>query len=82
MFFWRICWRTVIIITYPDMKILHRSQVVDLRHQVDQITPEKFQLLEEVRADPANARKLVILIRQRQFKMVSDGSDITEIKFN
>ena len=59
-------------------------QVIDIRHQVDHITPKKIQLFEEFITDPlnANARLFVILVRHRQMEMISDGNDeITEVKF-
>ena len=34
-------------ISYPDVKDKYPIQVNDLRFQVDQITPKKFQLFEE-----------------------------------
>ena len=55
-------------------------QVIDLRFQVDQINPKKIQLFQEYRADPANARLFLILIRHGRIKNVSDGNKITEIK--
>ena len=50
-------------------------QVVDVRFQVDHITPKKSQLFEEFITDPANvkARLFVILIRHRQIEMIRDG---------
>ena len=67
-------------LTDLDMMKTYRNQVVDLRRQVHQITPEKIQLLKKFSADHANARKLVIKIRHREYKLVSDGSGITEIE--
>ena len=43
-------------------------------------TQRKIQLFEEYRANTANARLFLILIRHREIKMVSDGNKITEIK--
>ena len=57
-------------------------QVLDLRHQVDHITPKKIQLSEEFNTDAANvkARLFVILIRQRQIGTISDGRKFREVK--
>ena len=42
-------------ITYPDMKNKYPIQVIDLRFQVDQITPKKIQLFDEFRENRGNA---------------------------
>ena len=54
-----------LFISYVDMTSKYPIQVIDLRHQVDHITPKKIQLFEELDAGPANvnARLFVILIR-------------------
>ena len=49
-----------------------------MRHQVDHITAKKVQLFEKHRNDPANPRLFVILMRYRQFRMISDRKEITE----
>ena len=69
-------------ISYTDMKNKYPIQVIDVRHQVDNITPEKIQLSEEFNNDPANvnARLFVILFRHRQIELVSDGEKIIEVK--
>ena len=43
-------------ISYPDMKTKYPIEIIDLRHQVDHITPKKIQLFLEYGADPENAR--------------------------
>ena len=48
------------------MKDKYPIQVIDLRFQADHITPKKLHLFEEYRADQANARLYVILIRRRE----------------
>ena len=63
-------------ISYTDVKTKYPFQVIDLRHQVDHINPKKIQLFEEYRADPANARLFMILIRHREIMMISDGMKI------
>ena len=64
------------------MKNKYAIQAIDLRHQVDLITPKKIQLFEEVINDAAtvNARLIVILITHRQIGMISDGEKRIEIK--
>ena len=68
-------------VSYTDMKIKYSIQVIDLRYQADHITPEKIQLFEEYRADPANARLYVMLIRRKEIELISDGNKLIEFKF-
>ena len=46
---------------------------------MDHITPKKIQLFEDCRKDTADARIFVILVRHKQFQMVSFENRITEI---
>ena len=56
------------------MKNFYPIQVIDLKFQVDHITPKKLQLFEEFCEDPDNERLFIILIRHRQIEMISDGN--------
>ena len=67
-------------ISYPDMKTIYPIQVIGLRFQVDHISPKKMQSFEEYRADPANAKLFIILIRRREIEMMSDGNKLIEVK--
>ena len=69
-----------LFISYPDMKYLYPIQIIDLRHQVDHISPKKIQIFEEFSEDPANERLFIILVRHRQIEMISDGNKIIEVK--
>ena len=40
----------------------------------------KVQLFEEFRADPANARIFVLLIRRREIEMIPDGNKLIKVK--
>ena len=62
------------------MKTKYPIQAIDLRFQVDHITPKKNQLFEEYRAAPATAKLFIILIRQREIEMISDGNKLIEVK--
>ena len=62
------------------MKYFYPTQITDLGHQVDHITPNKIQLFEEFSEDPANERLFLILIRHRQIELISDGNKIIEVK--
>ena len=67
-------------ITYPDMKTKYPIEIIVLRHQADQITPEKIQLFLEYSADPENASFFLKLITRREIELLSDGSKLVEIK--
>ena len=67
-------------ISYPDMKYLYPIQIIDLRFQVDHITPKKIQLFEEFSEDPNFERLFLILIGHRQIEMISDGNKFIEVK--
>ena len=67
-------------ISYPKIKNIYPIQVIDLRFQVDHITPEKTQFFEEYRAYPAKARLFFILIRRGEIEMISDGDKLIEVK--
>ena len=67
-------------VSYPDMKDKYPIQVIDLRFQADHITPKKIQLFEEYRADPANARLFVILMRRREIEFISDDNKLIEVE--
>ena len=64
------------------MKNKYPIQVIDLRQQVYHVFPKKIQMFEEFITDPANvnARLFVLLIRQRQNEMITDGNKIIEVK--
>ena len=69
-------------ISYIDMTNKYPIQVINLRHQIDHISPKKFQLFEEYKNDPVYAHKrlYVILIRHKQIEMISDGNKFIEVK--
>ena len=48
-------------ISYPDMKTKYPIEIIDLRHQSDQITPKNIQLFQENSADPGNAKFCLII---------------------
>ena len=60
-------------VTYLDLKIFYPIQVIDLRFQIDYITPKKNTLFEEYENTPENTSLHVILIKHREIRMVSDG---------
>ena len=64
-------------ISYLDMKTFYPIQVIDLRFQIDYITPKKIRLFEEYKNAPDNTNLYVILIKHREINMVSDGNKIT-----
>ena len=61
------------IITYDKMKNYYPIQIIDLRFQVDHISPKKIRLFEENDPNPTNTVLYKILIKHREIKMISDG---------
>ena len=61
------------IITYDKMKDYYPFQIIDLRFQVDHISPKKIGLFEEHDKNPINTNLYIILIKHREIKMISDG---------
>ena len=62
------------------MKTKYPIQIIDLKHQPDLKTPQKIHLFQEYGADPDNARLFLILIRQRETELISDGNKLIEVK--
>ena len=60
------------------MKSKHPFHVIDIRHQIDHISPQKIHMFEENRNDPANARFVITLNRHRQIETISDRNKLTE----
>ena len=57
------------------MKKFYRNQVIDLRFQVDHISPEKIPLFEE-----NQARLFVIILEHRRNKKILDGHKNTHVE--
>ena len=68
------------IITYDKMKNYYPVQIIDLRFQVDHISPKKIRLFEEYDPNPVNIILYVILIKHREIKMISDGNKIISVE--
>ena len=62
------------------MKTFYPIEVIDRRFQIEFITPKKIRLFEEYQNAPENTNLYVILIKHRDFFMVSDGKKITGIE--
>ena len=62
------------------MKTFYPIQIIDLRFQIDHVTPKKIRLFEEYEDAPDNTNLFVILIKHREINMVSDGNKITGIE--
>ena len=62
-----------------DLKSFYPIQVIDLRFQVDYITPKKIRIFEEHETDPEHTNLHFILIKHKEIKMVSDGNKTTGI---
>ena len=68
------------IISYPEMKSKYPIERINLGHQSDHISPKKIQLFQEYSADPENAKFNLIIIRQREIELISDGNKLIEVK--
>ena len=68
------------IISYDKMKKYYPIQIIDLRFQVDHISPKKVRLFEEYDDNPTNTNLYVILIKHREIKMISDGNKIIRVE--
>ena len=68
------------IISYDNMKNYYPIQIINLRFQVDHISPKKVRLFEEYDPNPVNANLYVILIKHREIKMISDGNKIISVE--
>ena len=61
------------------METKYLSEIIDIRHQFDHITPKKIQLFDEYNANPDNARLFLIIIRRREIQLISDGTKLIEV---
>ena len=61
-------------INYIDMRNRYPIQVIDLRYPVDHINPKKFNCINTI-----DARLFMIVIRQKEIKVISDGNKFTEV---
>ena len=68
------------IITYNKMKDYYPIQRIDLRFQVDHISPKKIILFEEYDDNPTNTILYVILFKHREKKMISDGNKTISVE--
>ena len=65
------------LLSYLDMKTFYPIQIIDLRFQIDYVTPKKIRLFEEYEEAPENTNLYVIIINHREINMVSDRTKIT-----
>ena len=62
------------------MKTKYSIGIIELRHQPDHKTREKYQLLQEYGTDPDKGRLFLILTRRREIELTSDGNKMIEVK--
>ena len=62
------------------MKTFYHIQVIDLRFQIDYVTPKKIRLFQENENAPENTKLLLILIKDKEIRTVLDGNKITGIE--
>ena len=58
------------------MKYFYPIQIIELRFQVDHISPKKIRLFEKYDDNPVNTNLYVLLIKHREIKMISDCNKI------
>ena len=68
------------IITYGKMKDYYPFQTLDLRFQEDHISPKKIRIFQDYDDNPVNAISYSILIKHREIKMISDGTNIIGVE--
>ena len=66
--------------TYDKMKTYYPIQIIDLRFQVDHLSPKKIGLFEEYDPKPTNTILFIILIKHREIKMTSDNNTIISVE--
>ena len=54
------------LISYLDMKTFYPIQIIDLRFQIDYVTPKKIRLFDEYENAPDNTNLYVILLKHRE----------------
>ena len=62
------------------MKTKYPIQIIELRYQLDHITPKKIQLFQENGVDPENARFFLIFTGRREIELICDGKEFLEVK--
>ena len=62
------------------MRTYYPIQTIDLRFQVDHISPKKNRIFEEYNDNPTNSILYIILIKHRDFKMISDCNKIISVE--
>ena len=67
-------------LTYDKMKIYYPIQIIDLRFQVDHISPKKFRLFEEYDDYPVITNLYTFLKKHREIKMIIDGNKISSVE--
>ena len=68
------------IMTYDKMKDNYPFKIIDLRFQVDHISPKKTRLFEEYDNNLVNTNLYVTLLLHREIKMISDGNQIISVE--
>ena len=67
-------------ISYPDTETKHPIGIIDLKNQLDHITPKTIQLFRKYGTDPDNARLFLVLNRQREIELISDEINSWRLK--
>ena len=60
------------------MKIKYPIGIIDLRDQLEHITPKKIQIFREYGTNPSNARLFSKLITRGKKQIISNGTKLIE----
>ena len=67
-------------IRFLGLKTYYPFQVIDLRFQIDYLTPKRTRLFEEYETAPEHTNLHFILIKHKEIKVVSKGNKTTTIE--
>ena len=62
------------------MKTNYPFQIIDLRLQVDHLSPQKRRRFGEYDDNPTNTFLYIIVIKHREIKLISDGNKIISVE--
>ena len=69
------------ILAYDKMNIYYPLQVIDLKFQMDYVTPKKINFFEENDEDPIDTSLYAIVKKCRENLIVFDGKKISGVEF-
>ena len=67
-------------ITYDKMINYYPFEIIDLRFQIDHMSPKKIRLFQEYDVNPVVTILNTILMKHREIELISDGNKITSVE--